>query len=131
MTWLAGPRSLEAQIVGRLNAAAAGRSSPRLVAAIPVAVCDDSGAGHEAAEVVFARYGGFENYQRQFEREGVSSAGELAVVGAEDAVEAQLRRYADVGVTELWATVFPVGPDPATSVDRTRKLLARLAPGVG
>jgi len=43
-------------------------------------------------------------------------------------VIAHLRRYADVGATEVWATVFPVGLDPDGSVVRTRNLLAGLAP---
>lgn len=125
VTWLAGPRSLESMIVPRLRAAAAGRAAPRVVAAIPVAVCDDADAGRRVAEEVFARYGGLENYRRPFERDGVSSVGELALTGPEDAVRAGLRRYADVGVTELWATVFGVGPDPDASVRRTRALLAQ------
>lgn len=77
-----------------------------------------------AAAEVFARYGGLENYQRQLEREGASSVADLAVVGDEDEVRRALRSYADVGVTDLWATVFPVGPDADASVRRTRALLA-------
>lgn len=123
VTWMAGPASLEAVIVPRLLAAAAGRAAPRVIAAVPVAVCDPA-AGREAAAEVFARYGALENYQRQLEREGASSVADLAVVGDEDEVRRALRRFADVGVTELWATVFPVGPDADASVRRTRTLLA-------
>ena len=123
VTWMAGPASLEAVIVPRLLAAAAGRAAPRVVAAVPVAVCDPA-SGREAAAEVFARYGGLENYQRQLEREGATSVADLAVVGDEDDVRRALRRYADVGVTDLWATVFPVGPDADASVRRTRALLA-------
>lgn len=123
VTWMAGPASLEAVIVPRLLAAAAGRAAPRVVAAVPVAVCDPA-AGRAAAAEVFARYGALENYQRQLEREGASSVADLAVVGDEDEVRRALRRFADVGVTELWATVFPVGPDADASMRRTRTLLA-------
>lgn len=122
VTWLAGPRTLEAVIVPRLHAAAAGRAAPRVVAALPVAVCDTA-EGRAVAEQVFARYGTLPNYQRVFAREGVASVGELAVVGDDEAVRAQLARLADVGVTELWATVFDVDGDTS----RTRALLAELA----
>lgn len=129
VTWLAGPRSLESVIVPRLLAAST-RPAPRVVAAIPVAVSDDADAARGAAETIFARYGGLVNYQRLFAREGVSSVGELAVVGDEDEVAAQLRRYAEVGVTELWAVVFgdtAVEPGAAdAAANRTRRLLAEL-----
>lgn len=130
VTWLAGLRTLENDIVPGVRAAAAdnGRPEPRVVAALAVAVCDDRAAGVAQAEQVFARYGGLENYQRLLQLEGVTSPGQLAVVGTEAEVVAQLRRYADVGATEVWATVFPVGSDPDGSVLRTRNLLARLAP---
>jgi 5,10-methylenetetrahydromethanopterin reductase len=130
VTWLAAPRALEGWIVPGLHeaAAAAGRSQPRVVAAMPVAVSGDADAGHAAADEVFVRYGGMENYQRLFEREGAESPGELAIVGTESDVEKQLRRYAEVGATEFWPTVFPVGADPEASVRRTWALLADLAP---
>ncbi len=130
ITWLAGLRTLENDIVPGVRDAAAdsGRSEPRVVAALAVAVCDDRDAGVAQAEEVFARYGGLENYQRLMQREGVTSPGELAVVGTETEVIAQLRRYAEAGATEVWTTVFPVGVDAAGSVARTRSLLAGLAP---
>jgi F420-dependent oxidoreductase-like protein len=129
VTWLAGPRSLEGSIVPGVHAAAAasGRSRPRIVAALPVAVCDDGKLARTVADDIFARYGGLDNYRRLYEREGVTSAGALAVVGTEPEVGRQLRRYADIGVTELWPAVFPVG-DPQASVKRTRALLAGLSP---
>jgi len=79
-----------------------------------------------AARTMFARYGTLANYQKVFEREGVQSAADLAIVGTESDLERQLRRYADAGVTELWAAVFPVGDDSEASMDRTRAVLADL-----
>jgi Luciferase-like monooxygenase. len=99
-----------------------------VVAAVPVAVCDDAEEGRSTADEVFARYGTLENYQRLFAREGVTSPGELAVMGPESEVEKQLRRFADAGATELWPTVFPVGDDAEGSVRRSRALLAALGP---
>jgi 5,10-methylenetetrahydromethanopterin reductase len=127
VTWLAGPRSLGEHIVPRLHAAAAGRPSPRIVAALPVALSADPGAARRAADGVFARYAGLENYQRLLEREGVSSPGALAVTGAEAEIEKQLERLADLGVTEVWPIIFPVGDDPDGSRHQTRTLLKRLA----
>ena len=124
ITWLAGPRTLSSVIVPELRAAAGGR---RIVAALPVAVTDDPDAARVAADALFARYNGLENYRRVLEREGVTSVAGLAVVGHESDVDKQLRRYADVGVTELWPVPYPIGDDADASLRRTRALLAGLA----
>lgn len=129
VTWLAGPRTLVSTIVAPLKRAAesAGRGGPRVVAALPVAVSDAPDDARATADALFARYNGLENYRRVFAREGVVSVADLAVVGAEADVEKQLQRYADVGVTDLWPAVYPVGDDPEASLRRTRALLAGLA----
>ncbi len=129
VTWLAGPRTLEGIVPAlREAAAAAHRQEPRAIAGIPVVVHDDREAAIERAEVVFARYGTLEHYQRQLEREGVATPGAMAVVGSEHDVEKQLRRFAEAGATELWPIVIPI--DEA-SVRRTWTLLAQLAPELG
>lgn len=131
ITWLAGPRTLAEAIVPTLLEAAtsAGRAQPRVVAGLPVAVTDDPEHARAAALTRFARYGGLENYRRVFEREGVQSVADLAIVGTESEVQTQCERYADAGVTELWPAVFPVGDDPNASISRTRAFLARLGSG--
>ena len=127
VTWLAGPRSLGEVIVPRLHAAAAGRPAPRMVAALPVAVCADADLARREADEVFTRYGRFDNYRRLFEHEGVASPGEVALVGTESDIERQLKSMEDLGVTELWPVLFPAGADPDATVERTRALLAGLS----
>jgi F420-dependent oxidoreductase-like protein len=127
VTWLAGPRSLGEQIVPRLHAAARGRPAPRVVAALPLAVCADASFARRAADEVFARYAGLDNYRRLLVREGVSSLGAVALAGTEADIEQQIGRLSDVGVTELWAIVFPVGDDAAGSRRQSRALLSELA----
>jgi F420-dependent oxidoreductase-like protein len=146
VTWLAGPRTLGEQIVPRLhraagnraagspaagNSPATDRAAPRVVAALPVALTPgpgaDSGAARRAADKVFARYAGFDNYRRLLDREGASSPGALAITGTGSEIEKQLRRLADAGVTELWPIIFPVGEDPGRSRRETRALLHSLA----
>ncbi len=133
VTWLAGPRTLETVVGPALRDAAGAGRSPRLVAAVPVSVCEDAAAGRAAAESVFARYGGLENYRRLFAREGVTSVADLAVIGTPEEVARRFQAYADAGATELWATPFPVaggaGPDGDT-MRRTTAVLAELAGGV-
>jgi hypothetical protein len=52
----------------------------------------------------------------------------VCVVGDETAVTRRLQSYRDAGVTDLAATIFPVGDDSAASRRRTWELLASLAP---
>jgi 5,10-methylenetetrahydromethanopterin reductase len=127
VTWLAGPRSLGEQIIPRLRAAAGGGPAPRVVAALPVAVCADADLARRAADGILSRYAGLEIYRRQFEREGISSPGGLAITGTEAEVGNQLQRLAGLGVTEFWPIIFPAGDDPAGSRRRTRTFLASLA----
>jgi 5,10-methylenetetrahydromethanopterin reductase len=131
VTWLAGPRSLGEHIIPRLRAAAAARPAPRIVAALPVALCPDASVALRAANEVFARYAGFPNYQRLLEREGASSPGALAITGTEAEIEKQVERLAGLGVTELWPIIFPIGDDPDGSSQETRALLRRLAAKAG
>lgn len=123
VTWLAGPRSLSETIVPALTEAAAGRTAPRVIAAVPVAVSDDAAAARTQAEESFGRYNTMQNYQRLFEREGIASVSELAVIGTETEVEERLRGFSAVGVTELW----PVPFGGEQQVRRTRGLLGTLA----
>jgi 5,10-methylenetetrahydromethanopterin reductase len=127
VTWLAGPRSLGGTIIPELHRAAAGRPAPRVVAALPVALSPDAAAARQSAGRALARYAGLDNYRRLLGREGVASPGDVAITGDEAAIERQLRRLADLGVTELWPIVFPAGDDPAAGQRATRALLARLA----
>ncbi len=92
VTWLAGRRTLESQIVPQIRQAAAdaGRPPPRIVAALPVAVWDDREQARQVASETFGRYAALPNYQRQFQREGVAAPADLAVVGSESAVEQEL-----------------------------------------
>lgn len=127
VTWLAGPRSLGTEIVPELLAAAAGRPAPRVVAALPVALCADAGEGRRTADELFARYSGMDNYRRLLGREGAATPGEVAVVGTEADIEQRFKSLGELGVTEVWPVTFGVGEDPAGSRQRTRALLSALA----
>jgi F420-dependent oxidoreductase-like protein len=79
VTWLAGPRTLGEQIVPQLHRSAAGQAesgaAPRVVAALPVALSADGAASRQAADGVFARYAGFDNYRRPAGPRGRGVAG--------------------------------------------------------
>ncbi|MEO6196759.1 MAG: LLM class F420-dependent oxidoreductase [Dehalococcoidia bacterium] len=128
VTWMVGAKTLESHIVPRINAAAqeAGRPQPRVVCALPVAVCDNEDEAREKAARSFAFYGTLPNYQRVLDIEGAVGPAGVAVVGNEAAVERRIRELAAAGATDFLAGEFPVGDDPAASLKRTRDLLRNL-----
>jgi len=131
VTWMAGARGI-ADIATALAkaAAAAGRPAPRIIAGIPVALCDDVDAGREAVLTTFARYDTLANYQGQYEREGSAGIVDQVVYGPEEVVLRRLTELRDAGATELWPVPFAVGADGAESIARTTAFLAALAPEI-
>ena len=128
ITWMVGPKTLEEHIVPRITSAAenAGRPGPRVCVGLPVSVTDDRQAGFEAASGFFERYGNLPSYRRMLDIEGVESPAEVAIIGNESEVEAQLRDLSDAGATDYLASIFPTGDDAEVSVARTRDLLKSL-----
>jgi 5,10-methylenetetrahydromethanopterin reductase len=55
---------------------------------------------------VFAIYGTLPSYRAMLDREGVLSPADIPLVGDAGTVEAELRRLAEIGVTDLLAAPF-------------------------
>jgi F420-dependent oxidoreductase-like protein len=127
--WMANAAAIEAHVapVIRKAAADAGRSTPRIVAGLPVAVHDDVAEARSFAARLYQAYGQLPNYQRILDRGGIAAPAEAVIVGDEDSVAAQVRALFEAGATDFWAAPFPVGDDAAASRARTRALLASLA----
>jgi F420-dependent oxidoreductase-like protein len=128
ITYLAAPKLLETRIVPQLTDAAtgAGRPAPRVVAGLPVAVHDDAAEARDAATRYSAMFGELPIYKRVMNEAGYEGFGDIAIVGTEQAVAAQIRSIADAGASDVWAGIFPVGDDPTASLRRTTDLLATL-----
>ena len=127
VTWMTGPATLRDHVVPRLNdaAEAAENPAPRVCVGMPVAVTDNPERARARADRLFQHYAALPSYRAMLEREGVESPGEIAIVGDEAAVEEQLRALADIGATDLLATIFPVDESQA-SLARTRTFLLGL-----
>jgi 5,10-methylenetetrahydromethanopterin reductase len=129
VTWMVGKNTIENHTVPRITRAAeeAGKPAPRVVVGVPVCVHDDRDQAIARSVQIFKHYGSLPNYRRQLDAEGISEAGEIAVVGNEKEVEAQLQSFFDVGATEVIASVYPAGDDSRGSFQRTNGLLESLA----
>lgn len=122
--WMTGPATVRSHIVPTITAAAeaVGRPSPRVVCILPICVTSDPDAARAAAAKVFAMYGQLPSYRAMLDREGAAGPADVALVGDEAAVEAQLADLADAGVTDFVAGAFGRGED----AERTRRLLMSL-----
>lgn len=130
--WMASARAIETRIAPALRAAAqaSGRPDPRIVAGLPVAVHDDVDTARAAATALSSSYSDMSNYKRIINAGGGISPGDIAIVGDEESVQAQLTDLLAAGATDVWAQPIPVGDDRArriASVRRTRNLLSALA----
>jgi F420-dependent oxidoreductase-like protein len=128
VTWMTGLKTIETHVVPKITAAAdaAGRPRPRVAVALPIAVTEDVAAAREAAGAKFRMYGQLPNYRRMLDKEGAAGPGDVAIAGNEAQVEQQIRAVASAGATDFIAATFPVGPDEASSLARTRALLKNL-----
>ncbi|HVW44246.1 MAG TPA: TIGR03564 family F420-dependent LLM class oxidoreductase [Amycolatopsis sp.] len=122
LPYLAGPKTLADHIVPALTKAAA--TPPRIVAFVPGVVTSDVDATRKNAVRQLAFYERIPSYQRVIGLEGATRAAELAVIGDEETVAAQVKRYFDAGATEVVFTTT----DLAGEADqlRTWRLLGEL-----
>ena len=122
--WMTGPATVRDHIVPVITAAAenAGRPSPRVVCILPVCVTDDRDRARERASRVFAIYGDLPSYRAMLDREGAAGPADVAIVGDEDTVAAQIASLAEAGVTDFVAGEYTTGAEGA----RTRAFLRTL-----
>jgi F420-dependent oxidoreductase-like protein len=119
--WMTGPATVRDYVVPAITQAAeqAGRPSPRVVCMLPVCVTDDPDAARARANRVFEIYGQLPSYRAMLDREGAANPGDIALIGDEQAVAAQIEALREAGVTDFVAAEFSRGDAQL----RTRALL--------
>lgn len=120
--WMTGLATVRDYVVPSITAAAAaaGRPSPRVVCMLPVCVTSDPAAARADADRVLAIYGQLPSYRAMLDREGAAGPGDVAIVGDEESVAAQLTALAQAGVTDFVAAQY-------TRTDRAARTRAFLA----
>ena len=131
--WLADERAIASHVVPHITRAAesAGRPAPRVVAGIPVCVCDDSDVDFAVARAnrILSEAEVSPNYQRLLDAGDATSVGDILAAGTEASVEKRLRSFADAGVTDVSIRIVPIGDNRdelLTSRQRTRDYLTSL-----
>jgi F420-dependent oxidoreductase-like protein len=124
VTWMTGPATIEAHVVPVITAAAeaADRASPRVGVGLPVCVTGDIDGARERASALFEIYGTLPSYRAMLDREGAAGPADVALVGDEETVRAQVERLESIGATEFVANIF----GSTEERDRTRGFLQSL-----
>jgi len=123
LAWV-GPQTIENHIVPVISEAAAkkGRAKPRIIATLPACVTDEPEKVRARISKTLLMYAKLPSYKAMFEREGVSEAGELALVGSAAEVEDAIGGLKQAGVSDYAATIFALSKDDHIA---TRELLCR------
>ena len=119
--WMTGPATVRDHVAPAITEAAleAGRPAPRIVCILPVCVTGDPDGARERAARVFAVYGELPSYRAMLDRERAAGPADVAIVGDEDAVGAQISALSEADVTDFVAGEYGRGADAT----RTRALL--------
>jgi F420-dependent oxidoreductase-like protein len=125
VTWMTGAKTIDGHIVPSITAAAeaAGRPAPRVAVGLPVCVTDDVDGARERAAKQFSVYGHLPSYRAMLDKEGAEGPADVAVVGNEAVVSAELRRLADAGATDFAAAVYGNGEERARTLEVLTGLL--------
>jgi len=107
--WMTGPDTIESHIGPKLRSAAAdsGRPEPRVVAGLPIVLTENVDAAREAISKILVIYGQLPSYRAMLDKEGAAGPADVALVGNEKELDAQLQRLRDVGVTDFSASIAP------------------------
>lgn len=131
--WMADERAIGDHIAPAINKAAesAGRKPPRVVAGVPVCLCEP-GRVQEAVDRtnrVLSEAEVSPNYQALLDRGDARTVGDLLAAGDEEMIRARLRSFADAGATDVSIRVVAIGANWDEKVEssrRTREFLASL-----
>lgn len=108
ITWMTGSTTLANHVVPTITAAAerAGRPSPAVVQALPVAVTDDVATAKEACSKMFEFYGYLPSYRAMLDREGAAGPVDVAVIGDRDTIAAAIDESRNAGATHFVVVPF-------------------------
>lgn len=107
--WMTGPDTIEKHVGPKLRGAAtdSGRPEPRIVAGLPIVLTENADSAREAIDKILVIYGQLPSYRAMLDKEGAAGPADVALVGNEKALDTQIQRLRDVGVTDFSASIVP------------------------
>ncbi len=111
--WCVGPKTLEQQIVPKINeaAASADRPTPSVVCSLPVWVTDDAETARAAVAKTLTIYGQLPSYRAMLDIEGVEGPADISLIGTAEQVKEGVATIAASGATDFTAVIPTPDPD--------------------
>lgn len=105
--WMTGPDTIEKHVGPKLREAAktAGRENPQIVAGLPIVLTPNVDAARESIAESLVIYGQLPSYRAMLDKEGAAGPADVALVGDEKTLDAELQRLADIGVSDFSAAI--------------------------
>lgn len=116
-TWMVGPKTMANHIVPGIKAAA---SDPTVVAGVPIILTTNVDQAKETIAKNLTMYGQLPSYRAMLDREGVDGPADIAIVGDENKLRGEIKRFEDAGVTDFNAAIMAVEDG---AYDRTLEFL--------
>ena len=103
-TWMVGPKTMEEHIIPSFQAA--GKSDPDIVAGMPIVLTTNIDDAKEKIAQNLTVYGQLPSYRAMLDREGATGPADIAIVGDENQLRGQIKRFQDMGVTDFNAAIM-------------------------
>ncbi len=117
-TWMVGPKTMADHIVPGL-----GRDDATVVGGVPIALTTNVESAREKIAKDLVIYGQLPSYRAMLDREGIDGPADLAIVGDENTLRGEIKRFQDAGVTHFSAAIMDVEEG---AYDRTLDFLSTL-----
>ena len=103
-TWMVGPKTMEQHIIPSFQAA--GKDTPAIVAGMPIVLTTNIDDAKEKIAQNLTVYGQLPSYRAMLDREGAAGPAHIAIVGDENQLRGQIKRFQDMGVTDFNAAIM-------------------------
>ena len=120
-TWMVGPNTMDSYIIPTLKEA--GKTDPTVVAGLPIVLTTNVDEAKAKISENLVIYGQLPSYRAMLDREGAAGPADIAIVGDENTLRGEIKRFEDMGVTDFNAAVMDVEPGAR---ERTMEFLASM-----
>jgi F420-dependent oxidoreductase-like protein len=117
-TWMVGPSTMAKHIVPGL-----GRSDATVVGGVPIVLTTNIEHARETIGKNLVMYGQLPSYRAMLDLEGVKGPQDIAIIGDENTLRGEIKRFEDAGVTDFNAAIMDVEEG---AYDRTLEFLSSM-----
>jgi F420-dependent oxidoreductase-like protein len=103
-TWMVGPKTMEEHIIPSFRDA--GNLDPAVVAGMPIVLTTNIDEAKSVIAKNLTVYGQLPSYRAMLDREGAAGPADIAIIGDENQLRGQIKRFEDLGVTDFNAAIM-------------------------